>query len=159
MLHRPENSGIQGSQVYAQHKRIAKLARQFGYGRRHRNAGEQWPEINAQVSDAFGSCGSESSQIAAFPQPLSDDRWSKARGRMARFIGWILPGWVNKYSVDPSHSHGRRFTRAYKRKKEIVKLVWVGSGATMLLFPAPAFIVALALFITFLSFVILDETA
>ncbi|MCW8193930.1 hypothetical protein F6455_03910 [Proteobacteria bacterium 005FR1] len=78
---------------------------------------------------------------------------------MGRWLEWILPDWVTSRRDDPSHSHGRRFTRRYRKKKEIVKSVWIGSGLVMLAFPALPLIVALSLLTTFLSFVILDETA
>jgi hypothetical protein len=78
---------------------------------------------------------------------------------MLRLVDWILPDWVRRRRNDPSHSHGRRFTPRYRKKKEIVRSVWIGSGLMMLVFPALPFIVALSLLTTFLSFVILDETA
>lgn len=77
---------------------------------------------------------------------------------MIRFAEWILPDWANSRCGDPSHSHGRRYTRTYRKKKEIVKSVWLGSGLVMLAFPALPLVAALGLLTTFLSFVILDET-
>lgn len=77
---------------------------------------------------------------------------------MIRLIEWILPEWANNHCADPSHSHGRRYTESYRKKKEIVKSVWMGSGVVMLAFPALPLVAALGLLTTFLSFVILDET-
>lgn len=77
---------------------------------------------------------------------------------MLRWVECILPDWVSERRSDPRHSHGRRYTRRYRKKQEIVKSVWIGSGVMMLAFPALPFIVALSLLTTFLSFVILDET-
>lgn len=77
-------------------------------------------------------------------------------------IDWLydnlMPAWVSDRSPDSTHPHRRRFTDRYRRKREIVKVVWIFSGLTMIVLAAPAAIVALALGTTFLSFVILDET-
>ncbi|MGQ9424534.1 hypothetical protein ACXYTJ_01125 [Gilvimarinus sp. F26214L] len=75
-----------------------------------------------------------------------------------RILEWLLPDWSRTCAPDPAHSHGRRYTRRYRKKKEIVKSVWIGSGMVMLAFPTLPFIAALSLLTTFLSFVILDET-
>ncbi len=55
------------------------------------------------------------------------------------------------------HPHWRRTTAVYRRKRRIVRDVWIGSGLAMLLLPLKA-LVPLLLFTTFLSFAILDET-
>lgn len=78
--------------------------------------------------------------------------------QVLRWIEWILPDWARKSYPDPTHSHGRRYTRSYRKKLEVVKSVWIGSGLIMLAFPALPFVAALGLLTTFLSFVILDET-
>ncbi len=78
---------------------------------------------------------------------------------MNRFLEWLLPDWASTGCGDPSHSHGRRYTRAYQKKREIVKSVWIGSGLLMLVFPVLPLVAALSLLTTFLSFVILDETS
>lgn len=77
---------------------------------------------------------------------------------MGRWMEWILPDWASRARSDPTHSHGRRFTRRYRKKREIVKSVWIGSGLVMLAFPALPLIAALSLLTTFVSFLILDET-
>jgi hypothetical protein len=59
---------------------------------------------------------------------------------------------------DEDHPHRRRFTPGYRRKRGIVKNVWIGSALVMILQP-PAIVVAMVLGTTFLSFVILDETS
>lgn len=76
--------------------------------------------------------------------------------------GWLqrylLPDWSADQSPDADHPHRRRFTRRYRRKKAIVKNIWIFSAALMLLNATPATMMALGLGTTFLSFVILDET-
>ena len=60
---------------------------------------------------------------------------------------------------DPLHPHRRRFTRAYRRKRQWVKSLWIGSGLLMILLGAsPGLVAAIALATTFASFCILDET-
>ena len=71
---------------------------------------------------------------------------------------WVLPHWLNDQCPDREHPHRRRFTAAYRRKRCMVKNVWIASGLVMALQGSLALIVALALGTTFLSFVILDET-
>ena len=77
---------------------------------------------------------------------------------MLRVIEWLLPDWALSSSPDPHHSHGRRFTRAYKKKQEVVKSLWIYSGLVMMVIPVAPYVAAATLFTTFLSFVILDET-
>ena len=71
---------------------------------------------------------------------------------------YILPHWVEDRSPDAEHPHRRRFTLAYRRKKRIVKNVWIASGLVMIVQASPAIIAGMLLGTTFLSFVILDET-
>jgi hypothetical protein len=70
----------------------------------------------------------------------------------------LLPNWADDQSPDAQHPHRRRFTRRYRRKRGIVKNIWIFSGALMLLQSTPAVIIVIGLGTTFLSFVILDET-
>lgn len=70
----------------------------------------------------------------------------------------VLPGWLCDRSPDKRHPHRRRYTSRYRRKRGIVKNVWILSGLVMALQASPALIVAMALGTTFLAFVILDET-
>ena len=77
---------------------------------------------------------------------------------MLRFLEWFMPDWVVKTCPDPHHCHGRRLTKTYKKKQNIVKSVWIASGILMLVNPVLPFLVATTLFTTFVSFVILDET-
>jgi hypothetical protein len=70
----------------------------------------------------------------------------------------LLPEWVRNRSPDAGHPHRRRFTVRYRRKKGIVKNVWIASGLLMALQSIPAVVIAIALGTTFLSFAILDET-
>ena len=60
--------------------------------------------------------------------------------------------------ADAAHPSRRRLTRRYRRKRDIVKNIWIASGLVMLAHGSPAFIVALGLGTTFLAFMILDET-
>ncbi len=55
------------------------------------------------------------------------------------------------------HVSWRRHTRKYKKKKSLVKNIWLASGLVMLALPLQL-LIALLLFTTFLSFTILDET-
>ncbi|MCB1790119.1 MAG: hypothetical protein KDJ27_02865 [Gammaproteobacteria bacterium] len=77
-------------------------------------------------------------------------------------IDWLnrqlVPAWTHDRSPDSDHPHRRRFTAKYRRKRDIVKNVWMFSGLLMIVQATPAIIFALALGTTFLSFVILDET-
>lgn len=60
--------------------------------------------------------------------------------------------------ADATHPSRRRLTWRYRRKRDIVKNIWIGSGLVMLAQGSPAVIVALGLGTTFLAFMILDET-
>ncbi len=55
------------------------------------------------------------------------------------------------------HPSLRRYTRKYSKKKQLVRDIWIISGAIMLCISIHALPV-LALGTTFLSFMILDET-
>jgi len=77
---------------------------------------------------------------------------------MLRLFEWFTPDWAIKTCPDPRHSHGRRLTQTYKKKQNLVKNLWIGSGLLMLIIGMLPFLVAAALITTFLSFVILDET-
>ena len=70
----------------------------------------------------------------------------------------ILPHWAKDRSPNLDHPHRRRFTGLYRRKKGIVRNLWIGSGLLMIVVATPALILAMALATTFLSFAILDET-
>ena len=58
-----------------------------------------------------------------------------------------------------SHPHLRRFTPKYRAKKKLVKHIWIASACLMLWHPVIYFLISLMLATTFLSFIILDETA
>jgi len=71
----------------------------------------------------------------------------------------LLPEWLLDTQPDPAHAHRRRFTACYRRKRGIVKSLWIASGISMLLLgPTPGLIIGIALATTFASFCILDET-
>lgn len=80
---------------------------------------------------------------------MSKDRW----------LPNPMPDWIDDRSPDDSHPHRRRFTAAYRRKRGMVKSLWIGSGLIMACLASLTVIAALLLGTTFLSFVILDETA
>lgn len=71
----------------------------------------------------------------------------------------LLPYWRQNRTPDPNHPHRRRFTNRYRRKRDLVKNLWIGSGLLMVLCNNVALILVLALATTFLSFCVLDETA
>ena len=71
----------------------------------------------------------------------------------------ILPASLQDCSPDKNHPHKRRFTAKYRRKKDIVRNVWIVSGTLMVLQASPAIVLAMTLGTTFLSFMILDETS
>jgi hypothetical protein len=56
-----------------------------------------------------------------------------------------------------AHPNWRRHTRNYKRKRKIVRDIWLVSAVLMVGVP-PAAAIILALGTTFLAFMILDET-
>lgn len=55
------------------------------------------------------------------------------------------------------HPSLRRYTQKYRKKKKIVRDLWLVSGILMLCVPV-TFMLAMALGTTLLAFVILDET-
>jgi len=71
----------------------------------------------------------------------------------------LLPNWMANCEPDPTHAHRRRFTSSYRRKKQCVKSLWIGSGLLVIAAGAsPSLILVLAMATTFASFCILDET-
>ena len=73
---------------------------------------------------------------------------------------WILPGAPIGMIKNPDlfPVDDRRQSIKYKRKKSLVRSIWITSGLIMLTFPVLPFVAAMSLLTTFLSFVILDET-
>ena len=71
----------------------------------------------------------------------------------------VVPLWYQRFQPDSSHFHQRRYTPAYIRKRRIVKCLWAAAGVVVLCFPVLPLIVGLTLFLTFVSFLILDESA
>lgn len=61
-------------------------------------------------------------------------------------------------SPDEYHFHRRRFTQKYRNKQKVVRSLWFSMSLVVLAFPVPHVAVFVALFTTFLSFCILDET-
>ena len=60
--------------------------------------------------------------------------------------------------VDGNHPSHRRHTARYQAKKSIVRSVWIAAASLMLINPALPVIMIIALPVTLLSFMILDET-
>lgn len=58
----------------------------------------------------------------------------------------------------PEDAHLRRYTLKYRRKREIVKSLWIAAGLVTLACPAPQFAMGIGLLATCISFAILDET-
>lgn len=77
-------------------------------------------------------------------------------------IRWIhrclMPAWTGDSTPDTEHPYRRRFTPAYRRKRRMVKNIWIGSGLVMIASGSTAATLGLMLATTFLSFMILDET-
>jgi hypothetical protein len=69
----------------------------------------------------------------------------------------LLPLWLIHSAPDHKHFSHRRLTVHYRRRIKLVKAVWLGVAAILLVLPSPAFAVPLCLFSSFLSFSILDE--
>lgn len=53
----------------------------------------------------------------------------------------------------------RRGSRRYRAKRHLVRDLWLATSLLMLALPHPAAICVAALFATFVSFMILDETS
>ncbi len=70
----------------------------------------------------------------------------------------ILPPWMADRRPDSKHPYRRLFTRKHSRKRSLVKILWIAAGALILAFPTLQIALAIALPVTLLSFVILDET-
>lgn len=80
-----------------------------------------------------------------------------------RFLFHVVLSYLRPSSIQgelpiESHAHLRRQGKPYKRKQALVKNIWICSGVVMCAFPFPAFVTFSAIFTTFLSFCILDET-
>lgn len=71
---------------------------------------------------------------------------------------YLAPDTLRNVTPDAQHCHRRRFTPQYLRKKRLVKSLWLGALTIGVLFQSPPLIFIIALFMTFLSFLILDET-
>lgn len=71
----------------------------------------------------------------------------------------FLPNWIQNTEADNLHPHRRRFTAAYRRKLDIVRNLWIGSGILMMVQATPVITAVLCIATTFLSFMILDESS
>lgn len=72
-------------------------------------------------------------------------------------IALFLPVWRQSLAPNARHPFARTLTSDYLARKSIVKNFWIVSGALMVLVPVMPFVVGLALFTTFVSFMYLDE--
>ena len=74
----------------------------------------------------------------------------------------FLPSWYQPAFLDEEHAkkhaHFRRATRAYRKKRRLVRNLWTGTGVFMIVFPTPPLLIGAMLFSTCLSFAILDES-
>ena len=81
---------------------------------------------------------------------------------MLRFINGLIAAFWWFYTLPRRYDVERRSSVKYKKKKGIVKKVWIMSGTIMIGLlqfpPLAAAALVLALFTAFLGFVILDET-
>ena len=69
----------------------------------------------------------------------------------------FLPAWRQTLTPNARHACGRTLTPGYLARKSMVKNFWIASGAVMVMIPIMPFIIGLALFMTFVSFMYLDE--
>ncbi len=83
-------------------------------------------------------------------------QWELIKRFFAPVTPEIIPVHQNTLA---DHAHYRRFTAKYRRKRSIVKSLWISAGLMSLMFPFLQFVCAMGLFTTCLSFAILDETA
>ncbi len=72
---------------------------------------------------------------------------------------WFVLPWMSSYRNDPHHFYGRVFTRRHARKVGIVKNIWIGGGLLMLTLGSWPAVLTISLLLTFVSFVVLDETS
>ena len=71
---------------------------------------------------------------------------------------YLLPDHLRDCRPDPDSPHRRRFTTKYRRKRCLVKNLWIGAGLLVLLHPTPAMLLIVGLAATLLAFTVLDET-
>lgn len=74
----------------------------------------------------------------------------------------LMPTWYQRDCIEEErlskHAHYRRQSEHYQAKRKLVRALWTGTGALMLIFPTPPLMVGGLLFSTCLSFAILDES-
>lgn len=70
----------------------------------------------------------------------------------------LLPDHLYDRTPDPASPHRRRFTAKYRRKLGLVKNLWIAAGLLVLLSPTVATLLIVGLSMTFLAFIVLDET-
>jgi len=71
---------------------------------------------------------------------------------------YLLPDHLRDCRPDPGSPHRRRYTAKYRRKRCLVKNLWIGAGLLVLLHPTLAMLMVVGLATTFLAFTVLDET-
>lgn len=70
----------------------------------------------------------------------------------------LMQDYLEQRCRDGTHPHSRRLTTAYRRKRGVVKNVWIISGLVIAFQGSLVIVSVIMLGTTFLSFVILDET-
>ena len=74
------------------------------------------------------------------------------------YSGFLLPEWMSNRQPDSQHFFRRKFTSQYRARLRRVYWLWLASSCLMLVLPVPAIVIPLALFTTFISFSLLDES-
>ena len=75
------------------------------------------------------------------------------------FNRWFSPfSSVEWIPLETEHPHFRRYSPRYRRKRSLVKNLWLVAGCIILAFPFLPVLVFIFLFTTFISFSLLDET-
>lgn len=72
--------------------------------------------------------------------------------------GWFLLVLLRRPVNDETEAAASLSARRNRRKRRLVRGLWLAYGVALVLFPVAHFVVTLGLFTTFLSFTILDET-
>lgn len=80
------------------------------------------------------------------------------RTSLHQMLYCLLPDHLQDHRPDPNSPHRRRYTRAYRRKRELVKNLWIGAGLITLTNPTLSMALIVGLPMIFLAFTVLDET-
>jgi len=77
---------------------------------------------------------------------------------MRLFLSRLLPSWMSDKTPEEDHFYRRLFTRKHQAKRALVRKLWIGAGILMVAVQSAPFVIFLSLFVTFISFSLLDET-